>query len=193
MYEENNDEKKDDTNEESNEEDNDEEDDDSKKDEEIEKVEMSKEEYDEYQKLKTKDFNFNQLRKGTKTEKEEIKRAKEDLNKEWQEFRGNLEKERKEDALSLLVGGNEELKKKALYNYERIRDDAKTKDEIYKKMRDAVNMLGGDDTPNPMAMNNSYSGYRSFNEKRSEKLKPEQEDLAKELGFNFIKDKNYGK
>jgi hypothetical protein len=157
------------------------------------KHELSKDEYEEYQKLKTKEFNFNQLRKGTKTEKEEIKRAKEDLNKEWQEFRGNLEKERKEDALSLLVGGDEELRKKALYNYERIKDEAKTKDEIYRKMKDAVNMLGGGDAPSLMAMNNSYSGYRSFSEKRSEKLKPEQEDLAKELGFNFIKDKNYGK
>jgi len=134
------------------------------------KHELSNEEMEEYKKLKEKDFNFKKLRSGTKAEREEINKAKEDLNSEWQEFRTNLEKERKEDSLSILVGDDEELRKKALYNYNRIDSDkpAKTKDEIYTRMREAVNMEGSETTPNALSMGAGHSGYRNMNKDTKE-------------------------
>lgn len=158
--------------------------------EEPEKIEMTKEEYEDYQKLKEKDLNFQKLRNGTKKEKEEIAKGKADLTEEWTEFRTNLEKERKEDSLSLLVGDDAELRKKALFNYERIKDEAKTREEIYKKMKEAVNMAGVSTGVNPLNANSGHSGYRGF--EKSTKESDDSKDMRRTMGISDEEKKKYG-
>jgi hypothetical protein len=122
--------------------------------------ELSDAERKELEELRKKDFNFKKLREQGKHTKEEIAHEKENLAKEWGEFRDNLISERKSDALDMLVGTDEELRKKVLANYDRIVGDASTKQEIYRKMRDAVNLTGGAVAPSPLARQYSSGADR---------------------------------
>jgi hypothetical protein len=159
-------------------------------DKEPEKVEMTKEEYEEYQKLKEKDLNFQKLRNGTKKDKEDIKKTREELDSRAAEFLDTLEKERKADALSMLIGDDIELRKKALFNYDRIKDDAKTKEEIYKKMKEAVNMTGVREEVNPMYRDTGHSGYRGF--EKSNKESEDSKEMRETMRITDEDKKKYG-
>jgi len=123
--------------------------------------ELTASERKELEDLRKKEYNFKKMRSNVKQTKDEVKREKTVLKENWLEFKENLVNERKEDALSLLVGDDEETRKKVLYNFNRIDPgkDAVLKDEIFKRMREAVNMLGGNQQPN-IVTRGGHSGYR---------------------------------
>lgn len=142
---------------------------------------LSDDDRTELERLRKKEFNFKKLRGQTKSEKEEIRKGREELNKEWQEYKNSLIKERQEDALSLLVGDDEETRKKVLYNFNRIDPDkpATTKDEIFDRMREAAKLTGANAQPNILSQG-GYSGYRNFDSKSESEASKE---IRKELNI----------
>lgn len=141
--------------------------------------ELTVDERAELEALRKKDFNFKKMRSVTKQGREEIKKGKEELDSGWKEFRENIIKERESDALELLVGDDEEKRKKVLYNYNRIDKDkpAVTKEEIYKRMREAANMEGVSSSPNIISKG-GHSGYRGTT---SVQESPESQKMRKEF------------
>lgn len=98
-------------------------------------------------KLENKDMNFKKLRDMTDAEREkltmtelELKKRQESLEEEQTSFKQQVMKSHMDDALAVLAGEDEEVRKKIMHNYERIKDDATTKDEIFRKMKDAYKL-----------------------------------------------------
>lgn len=118
-----------------------------------EKFESTKE---ELSKLQNKDFNFKKLRDMNEEEKAKLTEAEkkmkeqqdkldeqyEQLEKQQQQFTGQIIDSYKNEALMALVGDDEDTKKQVLQNYDRIKDEAVTKDQVYQKVREAYNMTG---------------------------------------------------
>ena len=101
------------------------------------------------QKLENKDYNFKKLRDMNDEEKGklsatelELKKKQEELEENQTKFQTTVIEGNKAEALAVLVGNDAEMKKKVLYNYDRIKGDAVTKEQINAKMREAHNMLG---------------------------------------------------
>jgi len=147
-------------------------------------------------KLENKDFNFKKLREMSKEEKEkltttemELKQKQEELEENQKSFTKNLTDSQKNEALAVLVGDDEKIRKKVLLNYDRIVGDAKTKDEVFAKMRDAYNMLGASvQSPNPVYQALGASGGAPSASKQSAKVDSE---LARSLGVSSEDIKKY--
>lgn len=123
-------------------------------------TDLTDEERKELEELRKKDLNFRKLRDSSKKTKAELDKEREDLAKDVKDFKDNLVSERKSDALDMLVGEDKEMRKKVLLNYDRIVGDANTKQEIFAKMKDAANMTGGVQEPNPLARQHFGGGDR---------------------------------
>lgn len=99
---------------------------------------------EELTKLREKDLNFSHLR----SQKEEAEKKAETLKSEIEvkieqvkkEVVDGVLKEHYGDALSNLASGDEELKKKIEFHYNRLNDPTSSKTEIDKKLRDAWSM-----------------------------------------------------
>lgn len=107
-------------------------------------------------KLENKDFNFKKLRDMNEEEKnklteaerqlkekqEQLEEQHQQLEQQQQQFNSQIVESYKNEALMALVGENEDAKKEVLENYEKLKTEAGTKEEVYQKMRDAYNMTG---------------------------------------------------
>jgi len=141
----------------------------------------------ELEKLRNKDFNFKRLRDMSEAEKAklsatemELKRKAEELEESQKAFQGSIIEANKNEALAVLAGNDEEMKKKIIYNYNRITGEELTKAQINEKMRLAYNMLGQSSTSNPLSnMNlNGAPGYTP-----TVKQTPIDNELAGKLGI----------
>ena len=149
--------------------------------------------------FENKDFNFKKLRDMTEDEKkklsgkeEELLKRQEHLEEEQESWTGKIVEGHKGDALAVLVGDDEELRKKVIFHYDRIKDEATTKDEINKKMRDAYLLAVGKPVNqiDPIARAAAhYSGHGVV--KTGSKLTEDQKDLAAKLGINSDEIKKY--
>lgn len=116
-------------------------------------------------KLETKDMNFKKLRDMNKEEKEnlssqqiELMQRQEKLEEEQKSFLEKQVQSHKDEASAVLAGTDDDLRKKILFHYERIKDDAVSKDEVYKKMREAAILAKGENSGvNPLSALN-YQG-----------------------------------
>lgn len=155
----------------------------------------------ELDKLKGKDYNWEKLRKAVKEEKEQLsskERAllekQEELNSQFTE----LEKKNHEERLNRIIKDyvdDEESKKKLLFHYERIKDDAKDEDSIRKKVEDAYKLTHDGKNPNPLLRGFNVRGSSRVGdgtEKESEysqdlrqHLKIKDEDIKKYKGNNW--------
>lgn len=143
-------------------------------------------------KLENKDFNFKRLRdldkekqaKLTEAEKALMLKA-EELENNQKSFTDKLITSYQDEAIAVLVGNDEKLRKKVLHNYSRIKGDAVTKEEVNSKMRDAFNMTGvGSQAPSAISSINSLSGSApNPNPSGDTKLDEGQKDLGKKLGL----------
>lgn len=148
----------------------------------------------ELDKLKTKDLNFAKFREMTEEEKkklsatetallqkqEELEKRQEELDKRF--YSGVLNSE-----LRKLVGDDEDMKKKTMDNFERIKDDAKDEQSISKKLSDAYLLAGGSRNTNPISRA-ANAGSGSYNNSSSDNFAESEEgiDAAKKIGFSFI-------
>ncbi len=155
----------------------------------------------ELDKLKGKDYNWEKLRKTVKEGKEQLsskERAllekQEELNSQFTE----LEKKNNEERLNRIIKDyvdDEEGKKKLLFHYERIKDDAKDEDSIRKKVEDAYKLTHDGKSPNSLLRGFNVRGSSragDSNEKESEysqnlrqSLKIKDEDVKKYKGNNW--------
>ena len=159
--------------------------------EEEEKEELDVDERSELERLRKKDYNFKEMRGKTKKDKADIKKSRAELDQEQESFREDMILERKEDALTMLIGDDKESRKKALFNFNRIDSDvpATTKEEIFKRMKEAVNMTGRQAAPNTMGAG-GHSGYRG-----TPGAKKESEAsiaMRKQSGISDEEKKEYG-
>jgi chromosome segregation ATPase len=98
-------------------------------------------------KLENKDFNFKKMRDMTQAEIEklsakeiELMKRQENLEEQQTTFKQQVVQSHMNDALAVLAGEDEEVRKKIMHNYERINDDATTKEDIFRKMKDAYRL-----------------------------------------------------
>lgn len=137
-----------------------------------------------------KDFNFKRLREMTEQEKSalsaremEIVTRQEKLEDEQKSWREAQELAHKNDAMSLLAGGDEELRRKLEFHYNRIADPATTRDQIFSKMSEAAKLAGQNVQSDPFSRAASFSGgMQPPNQTKG--LSAEQSDLAARLGIS---------
>ena len=142
-------------------------------------------------KLENKDFNFKKLRdmndeeKGKLTEAEKaLMNKQEELEENQTKFTETIVDGNKNEALAVLVGDDAEMRKKVLYNFDRIKGDAVTKEQISAKMREAHNMLGMQGSQiNPI--NLAAGSYGDFGNISSDNKQTNVDgELAKKLGLD---------
>jgi len=140
-------------------------------------------------KLENKDLNFKRLRDMTESEKEkltvtemELKKRQESLEEEQKTWKEQVIESHKNDALAVLASEDEELRKKILFNYDRIKDDAVTKEQIAKKMKEAY-LLSVEKHAiiNPLTLGGAGMPPKIISK---EKITPELEELARKMGIS---------
>jgi len=151
--------------------------------------------------LKNKEYNFKKLRDMTEDEKKELTTREveliqrtEKLEEEQKSFSTRVVDGHKLDAFAVLAGDDAELLKKIQYHYERISDDATTRDEVNKKAKDAWLLANGGANAgiDPIARAAAYqSGHGVV--KTGERLTGDQRDLASKLGISDDDLKKYSK
>jgi len=143
---------------------------------------------DKLSKLENKDFNFKKLRDMKEDEKAkltatelQLKKQQETIEENQEKFQDTIIDSYKNEALAVIAGNDKELRKKVLYNYDRIIGETITKEQINSKMREAANMLGSN-APiiNPINSAMSQSGYPPVASKGDKKV---DGGLAKNLGI----------
>lgn len=168
-----------------------------------EKEEKLLETEEKLKKLETKDFNWNAFKNATKEEKEKmvsmlteaekkIIEQQETHAKELEELKTERISDFKNDALNVLIGDDEDLRKKILANYDRIVGEAKTKQEIQAKIKEAYNMVGAPSF-NPILNVANTTTMGELNRKPKETLTPEQKEFAKKFGVSDETVNKYGK
>jgi len=140
-------------------------------------------------KLENKDFNFKKLRDMNKEEQEkltahemELLQRQEKLEDDQKSFLQKQIESHKDEASAVLAGENEELRKKILFHYDRIKDEAMSRDEVYKKMREAATLAKGEGA---VGVNPVLSGINIQGSPPSgSNNKPESED-SREMRQHF--------
>jgi uncharacterized protein YdaT len=157
-------------------------------------------------KFENKDFNFKKLRDMSKEEREALNAKEMELLKRQEaieEQQVNFTKQQKEtrekelssykeEYLEKFAGNDEEMKKKVLFHFNRLADEAITRSDIEKKMGDAwVLATGGRSSAiNPVLNAMAKDGYIQANsQKKGEKLTDDQLDLIKKLKPNLTEEK----
>ena len=151
-------------------------------------------------KLENKDYNFKKLRDMTKEEMEklsgkevELLKRQEKLEEEQKNFTDKVVNSYKDDALAVLAGNDKDLREKILFHYDRIKDDAVSKEEIQNKIKEAY-LLASERAKaiNPLSAAMSYRGSPPNVKKGKEPVSEDQKDLARKLGINEEDLKKYG-
>lgn len=145
-------------------------------------------------KLENKDMNFKKLRELSDDERKqlsakeiELMKRQESLEEATKGFVSTQVNSYKDDALATLAGDNEELRKKTLGHYDRIKDEATSREDIRRKMRDAFTLakqevVSGID---PFATAMGYTGGQAPNAKPNQgEYSADQKDLASKLGLS---------
>jgi DNA repair exonuclease SbcCD ATPase subunit len=97
--------------------------------------------------LKDKDMNFSNIRKELKDKEDQIKLLKQDIEDKVssakKEILEGVMKDHYLETLKTLSGGDKELADKIEFQYKRLGDTASTKEEIFKKLKDAFVLASG--------------------------------------------------
>lgn len=141
-----------------------------------------------------KDLNFGNLRKKTEEEKKKIedeKKAKEDeiasLSQKVQameEATKQAAEERKERLVKAYAGKDEELKKNILFQFDKVRGEAKTEAEIEQAMKDAYILATGgraDEDVIRQVQGSGSSGSRTPSKPSPTEVTPEVKAAAEEF------------
>lgn len=153
----------------------------------------------ENEKLRSKDFNFKRLRDLSDEEKSklsaseiELRERQEKLEEEQKEFHKSVKESNIQEALSVFTEGNEDLKEKVMFHYNRLIDPGETREQILKKMKDAY-ILATSVASNQLSPVSRAAGYHSSfmgKAKSPDQLTDDQKSLASKLG---IKDSSFDK
>jgi len=153
------------------------------------------EQVEQLQKLENKDHNFSQVRNMVNELEQKNKDLEEKMNQEQERIKIEQEQKAKTaieeiqvELLQELVGEDQEEMKKVMFHYDRLADEATTKEQIEKKMKDAVKLSSAEKEASPL---NRVLGLTGEAPKKKESSYSESEDgqqLAKEIGLNYTKE-----
>ena len=144
---------------------------------------------EELEKLGKKDFNFKKLREQNKNQETELEKLKTEMSDKLEAAITNLANDKKSDIISSLVGDDEELKKKVEFHYNRIKDEAKTKEEIMAKVNDAYFLATRQEPP----VGNYVSAAGAGNTKVKEEVSAKEKELGNALGITEEDREKYNK
>jgi chromosome segregation ATPase len=144
-------------------------------------------------KLENKDFNFKRLKDMTEQEREklsaievDLKQRQEKLEDEQRSFVERQVNEHKNDALNVLAGDDKDLREKIEFHFSRIKDEAVTREEINKKMREAATLATGhapDTRPSQLSSAMGLSGAGMRAKPKDEEITPDLKDLGAKFGL----------
>lgn len=147
----------------------------------------------ELEKLSEKDYNFSELREKVQKITESVKEKEDALSekeKSLNEKETNMMQREIDgymtEALNVLIGEDEETRKKVLAEYNNFANKPVTKDEINEQMRKASLIVNGSKQPtaDPIARAAAISGTGyNINKSNTEKLNSDALDLAKKFGI----------
>ena len=143
--------------------------------------------------FKSKDLNFGNLRKQKEDAEKKVADilagVDEKINSVKKDVLEGVMKDHREETLNSLTGGDEELKKKVEYHYNRLGDVASTKSEINKKLNDAYLLATGGTSEDISTNVFSSGGVGKLKTKVSEtKLTPEEKAIGAKFG---LKDEDF--
>ena len=140
---------------------------------------------EELKKLGDKDHNFANLR----TQKEELEKKLSDIqsgvNTQLEEIKKAPIIEYESEVLNNLSSGDEELKKKIKFHYDRLSDKADNKESVNKKMNDAY-LLAVGNSPKTDLINRAApvgGGSATYPKAQNAKLDPGLIELGKKMGL----------
>lgn len=143
-------------------------------------------------KLEAKDMNFRKLEQMTEEEKaklsdkeKELMLRQEALETQQKEFTSKQIESSKNHVLTMLVGDDEETRAKVLKNYDRIKDEATSLEEISIKMNEAYSMtIGTQNIANPLSVAMGFNGGQAPKKESTRFADTERgKAIAKELGL----------
>lgn len=152
-------------------------------------------------KLSDKDYNFSEVNR----QKKEAERKVEEVTKSFEEklsatkkeILDGVQQEHYGSVLSGLAGGDDELKKKIEFHYNRLADMAATKEEVTKKLTDAYTLATRkeDDGALNTAVVSSGGAARITPQAGGQKLSAEEESVLQKMaqagGMTLEKGKDY--
>lgn len=152
-------------------------------------------------KLSDKDYNFSEVNRQKKEAErkaeEAIKAVDEKLEKTKKEILEGVQQEHFGSVLSQLSGGDDELKKKIEFHYNRLADTAATKEEVTKKLTDAYTLATRkeDDGVLNTAVISSGGAARVTPPSMGQNLSSEEESVLQRMaqagGMTLEKGKDY--
>jgi hypothetical protein len=153
----------------------------------------------ELDKLKSKDYNWRRLEEMNEEEKKqltarekELLTRQETIEKQAKEIDQRIIRDYQGEALDVLAGEDKDLREKILFHYDRIKDEAKSREDINRKMKDAYKLTIEKSFASNPILEATFSG-RSVGYKKEErgKLTPELKELGKRMGLSDedLKDK----
>jgi len=145
-------------------------------------------------KLENKDLNFKKLRDLTETERQELSakdmelmKRQEKLEEDQKNFVSTQINSHMDDALAVLAGDDAKLREKTIFHYNRIKDEAVSREDVCRKMRDAYRLAKGDMSSgsDPFLGAVGYSGGQAPRAKSDNKdFSSDEKDLAQRLGLS---------
>lgn len=152
-------------------------------------------------KFQNKDLNFQKLRDLTAEERKklstreiELMQRQEQLEEKQKGFVETQINSYKEEALAALAKGDEELRKKTLLHFDRIKDEATGREEIRRKMLDAYHLAKFDSATgsDPFAAAMGYTGGQApMNKAETAEFNAELKNLAGRFGLSEADLKKY--
>lgn len=158
--------------------------------------------------LENKDFNFKNLRTKKLAELAEEERAAlttreielmqrqeaveeqtRKVSEEQEKFTKRMQEEYRDDAIAAIIGDDDEGRKRVLLQYDRLRDEAETKEDIRKKVRDAVRLSRDEESTNPLFRHAPNLGSESPRARARGFAETERgRSLAKSLGMSIAEE-----
>lgn len=141
---------------------------------------------EELAKLKDKDLNFGNVRKQKEAAEKKVEELKNEIDTKIatakKEVLDTVTLDYKNETIATLAGGDDELKKKIEFHYNRLNDPAGTKEEIAKKLTDAYALATKVESTG--ALNStviSSGGVSRINIKAKGNYTPEEKAFAHKL------------
>lgn len=143
-------------------------------------------------KLKNKEFNFKRLRDMTEDEKSKLSALEQDLvsrqeklEEQQTSFHQRVVEQNKNDVFAVLAGNDDGLRKQIEFHYNRLPEEAVTKEEVAKKAKDAFLLAnsGRSDTASSDQLSRVMGTNASVPTRQTVGVTEDQAQLAKALGI----------
>ncbi len=146
------------------------------------------------EKFENKDYNFEQLRGGKEAAESKVKELEEKITNEIAGVKKVIFDDTYNKTLTTLSNGDDELKKKIEFHYNRLKDASDSREMIEKKLRDSYVLATGSSIPNELNKIISSSGapLPINNNQGKASISKDVSNVAHKLGLTDDDLKKYG-